>query len=107
MNSSTRAATYERRTVYDKLAESTNTGAKLLEVLGVLMVATSIVFPILWYHDQHIRPDATDWSTIWPIAMATFSFISGLMSLALGYGLFALSAILDHLDGMSPSKGSD
>jgi len=26
--------------------------------------------------------------------------------LALGYGLFALSAILDHLGGGSPSKGS-
>ena len=92
--------------MYDKLAESTNTAAKLLAVLGVLMVPASIVLPILWYQHQHINPNATDWSTIWPIALAAFSFVFGLMSLALGYGLFALSAILDHLGGGSPSKGS-
>ena len=92
--------------MYDKLAESTNTGAKLLEVLGAFMVTASIIFPILWYRHQHIKPDATDWATIWPIALAAFSFIFGLMSLALGYGLFALSTILDHLGGGSPSKGS-
>jgi len=93
--------------VYDKLAASTATGGKLLEVLGALMVLVSIIFPIVWYRHQHIKPDATDWSTIWPIAVAAFSFLLGLMSLALGYGLFALSAILNHLGGRVLPRGSD
>jgi TRAP-type C4-dicarboxylate transport system permease small subunit len=90
--------------VYDKLAESTNAGAKLLEVLGSLVIITSILFPIAWYGHQHITPDATDWSNIWPIALSVFAFVLGLMSLALGYGLFALCAILKHLGGEGRSS---
>ena len=89
------STTGRRWAVTDRISDSTNGTGVFLEFLGVLVAIASLMLPFLWYRKMSVRP-ALDWPSIWPICLAALAFLLGLMSLALGYGLRALSAVLDN-----------
>jgi hypothetical protein len=80
----------------DRTSRDCRHGAYILQSVAACLTIGPMAVVWRWSHGPHLHPTASDWSSVWPIALGLLAFAIGMISLGLSYGLYALADLTNE-----------